>query len=757
VVSAALFAVIPVGTRGAPPDPLSRAETFLAENAGEIGLESGVNDLRLAGRRESLTAEHVRYQQFVNGLPVFGATVSVSIPRDESFDPVVSSRYSRAVAAESAVDLSAARSRQVAAKVVPGQPEEVAPVALVYFPTPEKTLVPAWQHLIRTTEPAGSWVVLVDAASGEVLLKRDLLAYDSGQVFDPNPAQTNGGVPPSPHCDAPFFAGQMASELVTVPLLGITPGQDKLKGEWVDVSGPGIKGGYLPAGVADEPSRNYIYPCNDARFEEVMAYHHVDRTQRKFQALGFSGPLSILARPVPVHPHFMSGCNAFFDPFNGGLHFGDFDGADPFFGCPQDPPHYDSGEDADVIIHEYGHAVQQDQIPGWGLAFPNGIQARSMGEGFGDFLAGVMNNNPCIGEYIYFDVFSCGGSQGLRWLQNTLTYPAGYNQCGFDFDGDTIADDVEPHCGGQVWSGALWDLVEALSGGVPSEAGRDLALKLALEAQFYLDQEATFNDAAAAVCLADKILHSGANVSTINSAFAGRGISAGSCGASDFASFYVSIKHPWSGDLDVNIKVGPDVNAPLCAIDVADPDPQLAFANLYIGYDYITACAGLLPPTVPQPWWLEVRDVDPQDVGTIAQFDILSVGGKRCYSGDTPVAIPDAGAAVYAKVDCTLGVDPPPIPTPTPTPGPLSFGNVDCSGGINSVDALKVQRAAAALAVTQTEPCEDIGVDLLANGELQGDIDCNGVANSVDALKLLRYASGQSVAQTEPCPDIGTN
>ncbi len=37
-----------------------------------------------------------------------------------------------------------------------------------------------------------------------------------------------------------------------------------------------------------------------------------------------------------------------------------------------------------------------------------------------------------------------------------------------------------------------------------------------------------------------------------------------------------------------------------------------------------------------------------------------------------------------------------------------------------------------------------------------GDADCDGDVDSVDALKILRYVAALPVAQTEPCPDIGT-
>jgi hypothetical protein len=81
---------------------------------------------------------------------------------------------------------------------------------------------------------------------------------------------------------------------------------------------------------------------------------------------------------------------------------------------------------------------------------------------------------------------------------------------------------------------------------------------------------------------------------------------------------------------------------------------------------------------------------------------------------------------------------------------------VDCLGGINSVDALKVLRASSALPYTQSEPCEDIATMMALWNELQGDVDCSSTVNSVDSLKLLRHSAALSVAQSEPCPDIGS-
>jgi hypothetical protein len=91
------------------------------------------------------------------------------------------------------------------------------------------------------------------------------------------------------------------------------------------------------------------------------------------------------------------------------------------------------------------------------------------------------------------------------------------------------------------------------------------------------------------------------------------------------------------------------------------------------------------------------------------------------------------------------------LPPVEPPPGIM--GDVDCSGGVNAVDALKVLRSNAALSVAQTPPCNIIG-NLLPH---VGDVDCSGGVNAIDALKILRHNAGLSVLQIGPEPDACPN
>ncbi len=80
-------------------------------------------------------------------------------------------------------------------------------------------------------------------------------------------------------------------------------------------------------------------------------------------------------------------------------------------------------------------------------------------------------------------------------------------------------------------------------------------------------------------------------------------------------------------------------------------------------------------------------------------------------------------------------------------------GDVDCSGSIDAVDALKVLRFSAGLSVLQDEPCTNLGQPRLS-GYLKGDVNCSGSIDSVDALLILRSNAGLPVALPPGCPGI---
>lgn len=744
-----------------PIDPEAIARAYLAQNGAVAGGEQ-TGSLDLLETRESPAAYHVRFQQGINGVAVVGAYTTVNITKktgDVSFALDRRSPVQLAATAGGQIDTNDAIS--VAKKAIDVQKSRGTPtVSAIYFPV-DGIDVLAWQVLLPALEPLGDWLVVVDGSNGNVLLTQNLLRFDSGQVFDPNPYVSSGGsVPPPFHCESVGNEAILDDQYKSRTLLGIQGGQNKLKGQYVDLTAPGIVGSVLPAGVADEPSRNYSYQCNDSRFEEAMVYYHIDSAQRKIQSLGFAGNSAILAEPVPAHAHFDPEggffCNGFYSPLNLGIHLGQHSAT---LGCP------DIGEDADFVLHEYGHAVQNEQVPWWGVGDPLAVeQTLAMGEGFGDFLASALTGDPCWVEWAHTTGWvACGGQSGLRWLRNGNVYPSDFEAC-FD-DPETGAE--EPHCGGLLWGGALWDLVEVLGN---DQAARDLVLKLVLDSHFYLDPLADFQDAAAAVLQADQDLFGGAHAASIQTVFAVRGIVAG--GVADAPSVYIDIRHTFRGDLRVLLKIG-SLATPDCSLPILSPQPLDDGDDVVFAFDVSgTACGVFLPPSEARPWHLEVEDVVANDDGHIADFQVSLVGKRRCMANDVPVAIPDIGGPVVSTIDCTSFISAPGLPTPTPTQTPTATGTPLPTATAMPATETTTVTATPTITATATEtativaPTDTPTVVVPTDtptwtntltftrtpartptrtptpSQTRGDANCDGRRNALDALAILQYTAG---------------
>lgn len=95
---------------------------------------------------------------------------------------------------------------------------------------------------------------------------------------------------------------------------------------------------------------------------------------------------------------------------------------------------------------------------------------------------------------------------------------------------------------------------------------------------------------------------------------------------------------------------------------------------------------------------------------------------------------------------------------PVTAPSDLLWGDNNCSGAADPVDALLTMRFDVGLPANTGEcPAmgEVVGV-VGASAHPWGDVDCSGSVNPVDSLKLLRFDAGLSVSQAGSCPLVGS-
>jgi hypothetical protein len=190
-------------------------------------------------------------------------------------------------------------------------------------------------------------------------------------------------------------------------------------------------------------TNTFNYTRHQDEFEQVMAYYWITQAQKYIQSLGFGeSRRAVNDRPQPVRINQWGLDNSFAtDSPKNELRFG--------------KGGVDDAEDAEVILHEYGHAIHFSQ----NFSFAS-EEAGAISEGFGDYWAvtvadvvgrslGVRNKVglPCVMDW---DATSYTSTvpHCLRRVDTNNHYPE-------DLSG-------EVHQDGKIWSRALWDIRQGL-------------------------------------------------------------------------------------------------------------------------------------------------------------------------------------------------------------------------------------------------------------------------------------------------------
>jgi Fungalysin/Thermolysin Propeptide Motif/Fungalysin metallopeptidase (M36) len=447
-------------------------------------------NLKLIRTKTSLLGKHYWYQQTFKGLPVIGAyyakhldkagkLLQVADGRDAVPDSLsTTAEVDSAAATRSAnavVNAKAARSRIADDKnSTPVPPAFQGAAQLAVLGGPNARLV--WN--VTSSSAEGVSRSLVDAKSGSVVESKVISDNIDGRgtVFDPNPVVSLQNETLTDHNDANTYELFPAHKDV---ILRNLDGDGKLDGKYVRI----IK---AKGGLARSADNQFRYLRHDNRFEQVMAYYQVNQTQEYIHKLGFT---DVNNESQDFKINTVERDISFYDPSKDTITTGEGG--------------VDDAEDAEVIWHEYGHAIQDDVVPGYGKS----LQARSIGEGFGDYWAVSMSipvsknfNLPCV----------------MDW--DATSYTRTVPHCRRRTDtGKTTADIVgEAHQDGEIWSNALWDISKAL--------GRDKANEVILEGTFCYTPGTSFADAARVTVQTARLLYDTAAADRVTAAFKARKI-----------------------------------------------------------------------------------------------------------------------------------------------------------------------------------------------------------------------------------------
>src|SRR5262245_36660321 len=329
-------------------------------------------------------------------------------------------------------------------------------------------------------------MVNVDARNGRLLIKYDNRSERRSHalVFDPNPVVTlndwesllSAAGRPKPPPERAYRSVALRNLKSTGFLDGlhVTTRQTRQRIRRTDLQ--------------------FNFKSTEAGFDEAMVYFHIDRAVEYLRSLGYRGRRAIFNAPIEVNAHGTRQDNSWYSPGLRRLTFG--------------TGGVDDAEDAETILHEFGHALQDAICPDFGQS----LEAAAMGEGFGDYFAASFFAEYKRDRNLRVSISSWDQITDkefvppcLRRVDQPLTFES------FDF-----AEDSDPHQNGKIWSATLWDIREAV--------GRDVADRIVVESHFQLDGFTKFARGARAIIDADRNLFGGRHVKALQRIFRARGI-----------------------------------------------------------------------------------------------------------------------------------------------------------------------------------------------------------------------------------------
>jgi zinc metalloprotease ZmpB len=329
-------------------------------------------------------------------------------------------------------------------------------------------------------------VMLVTATSATAAKPGPGTSTGTAAVFVPNPVQSLGDQSLTDQKDANAAVPAAAYHNVTLTNLD---GSGFLHGDYATVVSE-------TGNPAYSPTNTFRYTRSQDEFEQVMAYYWITQAQRYIHTLGFGEsrrPINNQPQAVRINQWGLDNSFATDHPKNE-LRFG--------------KGGVDDAEDAEVVLHEYGHAIHFSQNFVFGSA-----QAGAISEGFADYwavsVADVVSKAlgvparaplPCVADWDSVS-YTTTVPHCLRRVDGDLHYPT-------DLNGRV-------HHDGQIWSRALWDIRQAL--------GNVKADTIILQGSFDFPGT-TMPDLANRTVAAAQQLYGNAAAMVVSRAFADRGI-----------------------------------------------------------------------------------------------------------------------------------------------------------------------------------------------------------------------------------------
>lgn len=442
------------------------ARQWIAAHSQELDIQP-YHNFKLTFVRKGLAGETLRFQQMLHDVMVYDSEIVVNFNLNNEI-AFCSNNYDKTIenininatfSDKEAILVSNTNLNNTNGKIV------IQNTKLVVFNFNNTTKL-AYRITTQIDNKAGDWETFVDAKTGALLSLKNIAidfhkktkksskkigqyknqkmiptAFTSGtaMVFDFNPLATSHqsylvGSNYADNEDATNESLDAARTAVQLPQIDLTEGVYRLRSQYVDIADFELPN----KGLFTQTTNNFSFTRDNDGFEAANAFYHLDQSMRYINET-----LGVLCKPLLNNGVFQfdpSGVNgddnSHYTPSTNQIAFGE--------GC------VDDAEDADVILHEFGHGIHD-----W-LTGGHSSAATGLGEGCGDYWAMSYSRSKNLwtaAEPAYHYVFGWDGHNEC-WNGRITNYTKTYPQ--------TTSALTQIHTYGQTWSTSLMKIYDVI-------------------------------------------------------------------------------------------------------------------------------------------------------------------------------------------------------------------------------------------------------------------------------------------------------
>ena len=445
-------------------------------------LTSAPVDLRCVAVRTSPAATYYTLQQYINGMPIENVLCKAIVQKDHVF-AVMGEYYlgkMQILISPAAPSVSDAYVQQV------GVPAGTALHPVLWREQDSLLLLYKAEH--QELQSSGHISLYYDT-DGTLRIRNDHRTYFTAPdtvvhalVFLPDPittAETDYAGDYKDFADADNDALNNERVTVTMPAY-FEDGVFYLRTDSIvlkDLNAPATP-------VVTAISDTFYFTRSEDGFEDVNTLYHLTYMAEYLSSIGYH---TLHDFYIEVDPHGASGADQSFyvSAAIPSIQYGEGG--------------VDDAEDADVILHEFTHALSDHASPGSNT----GLERRAIDEGYGDYFA--VSHSRAFSDYKWEEVFTWDGHNEF-WLGRNADTDKHYPE--------DNSDNI--YASSEIWSGALMDIYDII--------GKEACDQLVCEALYASIPHMTMPEAAQAILDAEQMIFGGIYHTDVFSALNTRGL-----------------------------------------------------------------------------------------------------------------------------------------------------------------------------------------------------------------------------------------